>query len=175
MTAVIGFDHEAVERLRRTVLAEGHGVLEVAGINGRRQIVLSGEPAAVASVAAHAERSGARTVRLPINGAFHSSLMADALPQWRRELQSVTLTKSEVTVVSCIDTRPHREPEAFRELLASALVMPVRWVETLETVRNLGVPRLWEAGPGQVLGSLARRGGAVEFVDIPARRASPEA
>jgi [acyl-carrier-protein] S-malonyltransferase len=169
MVAVIGLDHEAVERLRRQVVAEGHGVLEIAGINGRRQIVLSGDRAAVTAVAAHVEGSAARAVQLPIGGAFHSSLMSDALPRWRRALRSVTFVRSEITVVSCIDSRPHREPEAFRELLAAALVMPVRWVDTLDTVRGLGVHQMWEAGPGQVLRSLARRGGAVEFVDVPAQ------
>lgn len=169
MIAVIGLDHGAVEKLRRQVSAEGHGVLEIAGINGRRQTVLSGDRSAVASAAARIEGSAARAVLLPIDGAFHSSLMADALSQWRRVLRSVRLVRSEITVVSCIDALPHREPEMFRELLAAALVLPVRWVDTMDTVRRLGVQRLWEAGPGQVLRSLARRGGVVQFVDVPAQ------
>lgn len=170
MIAVIGLDLAAADRLRRQVSAEGHGVLEIAGINGSRQIVLSGEPAAVASVAARLETSSARGVLLPIGGGFHSSLMAGALPHWRRELRSLDIRPSRVTVVSCIDSRPHRDPEAFRALLESALVRPVLWPDTLEAVRGLGVEQLWEAGPGRVLGSLARRGCAVEFVDGPAPR-----
>lgn len=172
MIAVIGLDLAAVDRLRRQVSADGHGVLEVAGINGSRQIVLSGEPAAVASVAARIEGSSARGVLLPISGGFHSSLMAGALPRWRRELRSLDIRPSEVTVVSCIDSRPHRDPEAFRALLESALVRPVLWVDTLKAVRGLGVEQLWEAGPGRVLRSLARRGCAVEFVDASARQGS---
>ena len=167
MAAVTNLDLDGVEWLRRQVVAQGHGVLEVAGVNGRRQVVLSGDCAAVAALVECAEETSGRVTVLPINGAFHSPLMMDVLPSWRRFPTSVPFARSTTTVISCIDCRPHSDPADFRELLVRALVLPVRWVDTLAAVRQFGVRSMWEAGPGRVLRTLGKHSKVLEFVERP--------
>lgn len=165
MIAVVGLEPAAVELLRRQVVGESAGVLEVAAVNARRQVVLSGDRASVLLAIEHAGAMAARAVTLPIDGAFHSPLMVGALPKWRAALRETAFARARTTVVSCVDGEPHDDPADLRELLAKALVLPVRWTEVTRTVRRLGVHELWDAGPGTILRGLARRGGPVEFVE----------
>ncbi|NIJ12995.1 [acyl-carrier-protein] S-malonyltransferase [Saccharomonospora amisosensis] len=174
MAAVVGLEPAAVELLRRQVIGESAGVLEVAAVNARRQVVLSGDRASVLLAIKHAEATAARVVTLPIDGAFHSPLMVGALPGWRTALRATEFAPGRTTVVSSVDGEPHDDPADLRELLAKALVLPVRWTEVMETVARLGVQELWDAGPGTILRGLARRGGPVEFVEpVPAPTVGP--
>ncbi|WP_160148796.1 ACP S-malonyltransferase [Amycolatopsis alkalitolerans] len=160
MAAVVGLEPVAVEWLRRQVVAERPGVLEIAAVNGQRQVVLSGDRASVALAVARVADTAARAVELPIGGAFHSPLMIGALPGWRAALRAATFSPCRTRVVSCVDAEQHDDPADLRELLAKALMLPVRWADTVETVRRLGVCELWDAGPGTVPRAPGRRGHA---------------
>jgi malonyl CoA-acyl carrier protein transacylase len=73
-----------------------------------------------------------------------------------------------VPVFSSITARPF---EDVRGELAAALVRPVRWRETLLALRDRGVERFVEVGPGKVLKGLVRR----TLPDVEARvLAAPE-
>lgn len=171
MVAVTGLDLDEVELLRRHVAAERRGVLEIAAVNHRRQVVLSGDTAAVSVVVDRVQGTTGRASVLPIGGAFHSPLMVGALGDWRGVLATLVLSPGVIPVMSSIDARPHEDPEDFRELLATALILPVRWADTLREVRRLGVRALWEAGPGRGLSALGRRSDSVTFIGLEQGRA----
>ncbi len=168
MAALHGLAPDDAEWLRRQVVAETGGVLDVAAVNGPRQMVLAGDRAAVHALVKR-YRSTARggAVVLSIGGGFHSALMVDALPRWGEALRSLRLEVGRTTVVSCIDGRVHEDPEDFRELLLRALVLPVRWGDVLTEAARIGARTLWEAGPGRSLQRLARGSGEVDFLDSP--------
>ena len=62
-------------------LAEAHG-LAVANDNSPQQVVLSGARDALPGAAAAAKELGLRAIDLPVSGAFHSPMMADAVPEF---------------------------------------------------------------------------------------------
>ncbi|MFI1918359.1 ACP S-malonyltransferase [Nocardia sp. NPDC020380] len=157
MVAVVATSLDEIEWLRRRALAETPGILEVAGINSRRQAVLSGDAPVVAKAVELAEEDCLRTELLPIGGAFHSPRMSAVLPAWRRAVAAVKFRPGHSPFLSTIDARRHTDPEEIRELLIRALLMPVRWSETMETARSAGITGLLDAGPGQTLLKLARR------------------
>jgi len=77
MAALIGLLYDKLE----AVLAEagGAGVVVAANFNSPGQVVVSGEVGAVEAAMKIAKASGAKlAVRLPVSGAFHSPLMAEA-------------------------------------------------------------------------------------------------
>lgn len=173
MVAVMGAEPDGIEWLRRRVLVAIGGILEVAGINGRRQTVLSGDPSAVTEMIRLAEDEELKTVVLPISGPFHSPLMVEVIPAWREAVEAVTFREGTGTFVSTIDAQVHRDPGEIRELLVRALLLPVRWREAVHTARQCGALRLWDAGPGDTLHKLGKREKTVEFVPLDRRPSSP--
>jgi [acyl-carrier-protein] S-malonyltransferase len=135
-------------------LAAAHG-LSVANDNSPGQIVLSGARSALPAAADAAQALGLRSMMLPVTGAFHSPMMGSAVGEFAALLERVELTGSTTTtVVSAVTAAPFTD---VRAELAQALIRPVRWRETMLTLRELGAERFLEVGPGRVLTGLAKR------------------
>jgi [acyl-carrier-protein] S-malonyltransferase len=134
-------------------LAEAHG-LAVANDNSPMQVVLSGARATLPDAAAAAKELGLRAMELPVTGAFHSPMMASAVPEFEVALQRADVRPPRVTVLSAVTAAPFDD---IRARLAQALTMPVRWRQTLLAMRELGADRFVEVGPGKVLTGLVKR------------------
>jgi [acyl-carrier-protein] S-malonyltransferase len=128
--------------------------LAVANDNSPQQVVLSGERSALAGVAESAKQLGLRAMQLPVSGAFHSPMMAAAVPAFEAALARVELSPPRVPVLSAVTAEPFDD---VRARLAQALTHPVRWRETMLALRALGADRFVEVGPGRVLTGLAKR------------------
>jgi [acyl-carrier-protein] S-malonyltransferase len=138
---------------RAPELAADHG-LAVANDNSPQQVVLSGERSGLAAAADAAREMGLRPMDLPVTGAFHSPMMAGAVPEFTAALEQVEVHPARIPVLSAVTTEPFDD---VRARLAQALTMPVRWRETMLALHGLGVERFVEVGPGRVLTGLAKR------------------
>lgn len=134
-------------------IAADHG-LTLANDNAPGQVVLAGPGDALSAAAAHAEASGLRAMRLPVRGAFHSSSMTPAVPEFLGALERVEFREPRAPVFSCVTAQPFDDP---RRRLAEALDHGVRWRETLVALHGRGARRFVETGPGRVLTGLVRR------------------
>ena len=136
-------------------IADGHD-LTVANDNSPQQVVISGDKSRFADAMAQAKELGLRAMELDVAGAFHSPMMAGAVPEFERALADVTFsaTAEATTVISAVTAQPFTDP---RRELAAALTMPVRWREVLLTLHELGAQRFVDVGPGRVLTGLAKR------------------
>jgi [acyl-carrier-protein] S-malonyltransferase len=134
-------------------IAEAGGLV-VANDNSPQQVVLSGAKEGLPAAVARAKELGLRAMELDVTGAFHSPLMASAVPEFEGALAETTFATPRATVVSAVTARPFTDP---RRELADALTMPVRWRETMLTLRDLGAERFIDVGPGRVLTGLAKR------------------
>jgi len=142
MVALLG---PTLEQAREVAAAHG---LVIANDNAPGQVVLSGPRDAVEAVAASQRRARI----LPVSGAFHSPLMAQAAEALREALASVAeLGEPAFPVFSNGTARPFAD---VREELVHNLLSPVRW---RETVLALDGHELAELGPGDVLTGLVRR------------------
>jgi malonyl CoA-acyl carrier protein transacylase len=128
--------------------------LAVANDNSPQQVVLSGERSALTGVAASAKQLGLRAMELPVSGAFHSPMMAAAVPAFGAALARVEFSPPRVPVLSAVTAEPFDD---VRARLAQALTHPVRWRETMLALQGLGADRFVEVGPGRVLTGLAKR------------------
>jgi [acyl-carrier-protein] S-malonyltransferase len=142
-------------------LATAHG-LAVANDNSPQQVVLSGARAALPAAAEAAEALGLRAMTLPVTGAFHSPMMASAVPAFQSALDRVDVGSPKVPVLSAVTTEPFDD---VRARLAEALTMPVRWRETVLELHRLGVSGFVEVGPGRVLTGLVKR--TLRGVEVP--------
>lgn len=164
MAAVNRWDEARVEELRAAVAEERGGVLEVAVVNSPTQIVLSGDAELVRAATERANAQGAVARALPIGGAYHSSLLADAVDGFRTLLASAVVRPPRVPVVSSTLQRPLATVEELVDGLARSLVLPVHWPRTTEAVVAAGAALAVEAGPGDTLRRLARFAPALEIV-----------
>jgi malonyl CoA-acyl carrier protein transacylase len=149
MVALLGRDAAALA----PALAAAHG-LAVANDNSPQQVVLSGVRDVLPAAAHDAEEHGLRAMILPVTGAFHSPMMAAAVPAFEAALTETEIRPLRVTVYSAVTAEPFDD---IRERLAEALTAPVRWRETLLALHAAGATRFVEVGPGSVLTSLAKR------------------
>jgi [acyl-carrier-protein] S-malonyltransferase len=128
--------------------------LTVANDNAPGQVVLSGPDEALELARAELKQAGLRSMRLRVQGPFHSPAIASAVPEFRSALAEVQIAPPRVPVVSSTTARPFDD---VRTELAQALVSPIRWRETLLHLHDLGVRSYVETGPGSVLTGLVRR------------------
>jgi [acyl-carrier-protein] S-malonyltransferase len=142
-------------------LATAHG-LAVANDNSPQQVVLSGARAALPAAAEAAEALGLRAMTLPVTGAFHSPMMASAVPAFQSALDRVDVRSPKVPVLSAVTTEPFDD---VRARLAEALTMPVRWRETVLELHRRGAAEFVEVGPGRVLTGLVKR--TLRGVEVP--------
>src|SRR5579863_7492967 len=149
MIAVGGPDAAA----RAEEVATPHG-LSIANDNSPQQVVLSGPRAVLPAAEQTARELGLRAKILPVTGAFHSPMMASALPAFERALAEAELGPAETTVISAVTAEPFDD---VRARLAQALTSPVRWREVLLGLHERGVTTFVEVGPGKVLTGLAKR------------------
>jgi len=134
-------------------LADAHG-LAVANDNSPQQVVLSGAKTALPDAAAAAKELGIRAMELPVTGAFHSPMMASAVPEFEAALADTPIAAPRVQVLSAVTAEPFDD---VRARLAQALTNPVRWRETMLALHAHGIERFVEVGPGKVLTGLAKR------------------
>jgi len=180
MAAVLGLAGDAVEE----VLGALEGIVRAANLNTPTQVVISGEVDAVERAIPKLIEAGARkAVRLPVSGAFHSPLMEPAAEGLAEALLRTALREASVPVVTNVDAKPVRQPEALRRALIDQLTAKVRWSETMEWFRREGHTKFLETGPGKVLQGMAKqidRSLELSGIDSPEtlaalRSVSPEA
>ena len=158
MTAVLGLATEAVERACRESSHEGELAVP-ANLNTPDQTVISGDPPAVQRAGEACKAAGAkRVLPLKVSGAFHSPLMAPAIPGLRAALAEAHFHDPSFPVVANASAEPVRAAVDARRLLAEQLTEPVRWIECVRRLALLAPgARFLEVGPGAVLGGLLKR------------------
>jgi [acyl-carrier-protein] S-malonyltransferase len=138
--------------------------LTVANDNSPLQIVLSGARDKIPAAVDRARELGLRAMELDVTGAFHSPMMAAAVPEFEAALAGVRFSDPRTTVISAVTAQPFTDPRAE---LADALTRPVRWREVMLTLQSLGAQRFVDVGPGRVLTGLAKRTlSDVELVNV---------
>ncbi len=157
MAAVLGLDPDAVEELCAAIRRDDE-TLRPANFNAPGQVVVSGSVEAVRRLVEEAKGRGARrALELTVAGAFHSPLMEPAVEVLAEALDEADVRRPAIPVVANVDARPVREPAEIRARLLAQLTGAVRWVECVETLRDLGCRTYYEPGPGSVLTGLLRR------------------
>ena len=157
MAAVLGLGGSAIGALCDEAAAAGMTVVP-ANLNAPGQVVVSGELRAIEWISRAAKESGAkRVIELTVSAAFHSPLMAPAADAFREALNGIPFRSPEFPVVSNVTAAAANDPSRIRRLLVRQLTSPVRWIECIARMREMGVEHFAELGPGKVLTGLNRR------------------
>ncbi len=159
MAAILGLDDAAVERACALAVADHPGeVVEPANFNAPAQVVIAGHKAAVERACQHARELGAkRALLLAVSAPFHSSLLRPAGERLAQALAGLEVRAPGMTLVNNVDVAVETDPGRICDALVRQAYRPVRWVEVVRRLRELGATRVIEFGPGKVLTGLIGR------------------
>ncbi len=156
MAAIMGIEGEELAALCRDAAAGE--VVAPANFNSPGQIVIAGHTSAVERAIALAKERGAkRALLLPVSAPFHSALMAPAAERLKQELETVSVSPYSYPVVSNVEALPCDDETRVKPLLVEQVCAPVRWDDSILHMKEAGVTRYVEIGPGRVLSSLIKR------------------
>jgi [acyl-carrier-protein] S-malonyltransferase len=156
MHAVMGLPVQEVEELAAEA-GTGDEPLVVGLENAPGHVVVSGALPALERLAAIA--TGARKiVPLQVGNAFHSPLMAAAVPGWARAVRAAPMRPPRVPVVPNVTGEPTTDLDTIKEALVAQLTGRVLWTGTVTAVDRIA-PSV-EVGDSKVLAGLSRRADA---------------
>jgi [acyl-carrier-protein] S-malonyltransferase len=151
MTALIGFDREKLE----AAIANTEGIV-LANDNSADQVVISGTVEALQQVCSQIKTK--RAIPLPVSGAFHSPMMADAASQFAQILSKVEFKEAKIPVISNVQPdRPKTSATELKDLITKQMTSPVRWREICIYLEASGYQEAVEIGSGKVLTGLIKR------------------
>ena len=133
-------------------------IIEPANLNAPGQIVISGHASALErALALLAERGARKAIRLPVSVPSHCQLMREAAIQLGAALEQINLLQPKIPVIHNSTASTLDSPEAIRAALVAQLYSRVRWIESVQALRPMGVTRALECGPGKALSGMVKR------------------
>ena len=156
MAAILGLDDAKIIEI--CSIANKLGVVEAVNFNSPGQVVIAGEKKAVANACELMKKAGAkRALVLPVSVPSHCSLMKDAAMDFKHSVDNINFQMGSEKVLHNVDADYSNNIEQIKSKLVEQLYKPVLWTLTVQEMKNLGVEKLIEAGPGKVLAGLTRR------------------
>jgi [acyl-carrier-protein] S-malonyltransferase len=156
MAAIMGLDDADIAAACAEAAADE--VVEAVNFNAVGQTVIAGHKAAVERAMAACKARGAkRALPLPVSAPFHASIMRPAAEKLAARLAEIDLKAPRIPVLNNVDVALETDPARIRDALVRQAFHPVRWVEIIRRMAEMGVSRVVECGPGKVLAGLAKR------------------
>lgn len=163
MAAFIGFDQTKVEDICDAARASSGARVDVANLNAPVQIVVSGDVAGVQAACDLAREAGAkRVVMLNVSGAWHSALMAPAVPAFAKHVDGAPIRVPSFPVVSNVEVEAYSSVEQIKRCLIASLSARVRWHEAAVALAAMRPDVIVECGATRVLAPMMARLDGVE-------------
>ncbi|MDD5065496.1 MAG: ACP S-malonyltransferase [bacterium] len=151
MAAVLNLEDKVVEDVCQEITRSGD-LVKAVNYNSPGQLVISGTEKGIERAVEVLKSKGARrAVILPVSGAFHSPLMADARDDLQKAIEGSVLHQPSMPVVMNVTGKEVRDLDQIKELMIKQLVSPVLWKHSVQHLISLGVSGFYELGPGKVL------------------------
>lgn len=156
MAAILGLEDDQV--VQACADAANDEIVSAANFNSPGQIVIAGNKNAVERAIDAAKEMGAkRAMLLPVSVPSHCLLMKEAALEFEATLNNVSFKDAEIPVLQNVDAKSKSSSAEIRTALLEQLYMPVRWVDSVQNMKNSGISKVIECGPGKVLSGLIKR------------------
>ena len=156
MAAIMGLDDDNVIKLCEESAHDE--VVSAANFNSPGQVVVAGNCKAVERVVDLAKETGAkRAIILPVSVPSHCALMTEAAERFSERLRLISFADASIPIIQNVDACPRTTNDDILPILLAQLYKPVRWVDTVHTMVELGMGTVIECGPGRVLSGLIKR------------------
>jgi len=156
MAAILGLEDEKVIEI--CTQSKILGVVEAVNFNSPGQVVIAGEKDAVNNACEVMKNVGAkRTLVLPVSVPSHCSLMNNAAQEFSYSVNAVYCKMGEANVLHNVDASYADDVNEIKLKLVEQLCKPVLWTLSVQKMKESGVEKLIELGPGKVLARLTKR------------------
>lgn len=149
MVAVMNTAAEVIEDCCKQ--ASAIGIVSPANYNTPQQIVIGGEVAAVEKAEELLQAAGTkRMIPLNVSGPFHTALLEPASKRLNEVLNTINFEEMQIPLISNTTAKPMPQNEIV-SLLTKQVMSPVRFSDSIVTIKEMGVEQLIEIGPGKTL------------------------
>ncbi len=155
MRAVLGMTLDEIQEILDG-LSEGD-IVTAANHNSDKQVVISGEVAAMDKVSNIVAEKGGKVIPLNVSIANHSPLVANAVPDFEKVMAGVQFNKPVIPVYFNVTADTEDDPDVIRDIMARQIASRVRWYEIINKLTTNGVQIFIESGPKTVLTGLLRK------------------
>ena len=172
MLSVSGLEEAVLQEvIKNTETPHSHA--SIANYIFPRGYVVTGTTERIVRIETKVKKLGAITKRLKVSGAFHSCLMASAVPRIQAALEKIELRYPLFPVYSNITGHPYTSVDGIKEGLARQVTYPVQWRQTVchmmkkhmpdslgevaPPSSHIGRTKFLEIGPGKQLTVILRR------------------
>lgn len=155
MVAVLNADVATIEAACQAACQLG--IVSPANYNTPSQIVIGGEVEAVDKAVELLKEAGVkRLIPLNVSGPFHTALLKLASDKLSKVLATVEFTDFKLPLVGNTEAAV-MEKERIKELLTRQVMEPVRFYDSIATMKKSGVTDFIEIGPGKVLSGFIKK------------------
>jgi len=155
MQAILGLTLDEVEKILFGLSSDGVAI--VANHNTETQIVISGENEALQEVDGIVADRGGRAITLNVSVANHSPLIAGAVPDFEKVLNSISFSPPVKPVLFNVTGVEETDPDEIRTIMSRQIVSRVRWFEIINNLMDKGVNIFIEVGPKTILKGLLKK------------------
>ena len=154
MAAIIGMESSKIEEVLKTV----EGVVEAVNFNEPKQTVIAGQKDAIERACVALKEAGAkRALPLAVSGPFHSSLMKPAGEKLKSEAEKYDFKEGTAKLIANTTAEIISTPAEIKAEIYAQSCGPVKWVDTVNKLKENGVDTIYEIGPGKVLAGLIKK------------------
>lgn len=154
MAALKGVSEDKAEELCKKATK---GYVIPANFNSPVQTVISGTVAGVDEVIEIAQAEKIICMKLAVSAPFHCALMEPAAKKLDELFKAKKFNTPRIPVYMNYHGETVTNQSEIADLLVKQAMNPVRWVKTLENMRDAGIDTFIECGPGKTLSGLVKK------------------
>ncbi|MEH7662621.1 ACP S-malonyltransferase, partial [Bacillus velezensis] len=155
MAVIRNLDERIAEEECESLSSRGK-TIAVSNHNGYKDVVVSGEAAAVEELSETLKARGADIFKLNVSAAFHSPIMGFAAEKFSHELKKYDLRTPKYKVLSNVTALPYSDKQQMADILGTQIVKPVNWMGIMKYLEANHTDTVIEFGPKSVLRNLVR-------------------
>ena len=156
MAALIGIN--VTRTLEIIEKVQNHGICDIGNDNADGQVVISGDVEAVKKAVELSKKNGVkRAILLPVSAPFHCRLMEPARKVMEKALNDIEFKTPLIPIISNISASPETDPLILKKNLIDQVTGTVKWRQTMDYAKNIGIKKITELGSGKVLTGIAKR------------------
>jgi [acyl-carrier-protein] S-malonyltransferase len=165
MTATLGLDESQVQFLCEwAVKNSGFSPLSPANYNCDGQIVISGNIKTLEWLKTNfkaeilpGEARRAKLIPLQVSAPFHCAMMKPAEEKMQEFLADIEFNNSQIKIIQNVHAKVETDAHILKKNLVAQVSAPVKWTQSMHTLKSLGVNSCFEVGNGAVLKGLLKK------------------
>jgi [acyl-carrier-protein] S-malonyltransferase len=139
------------------IITEKGQIVAAANFNSDSQIVVSGSKTGVDLLIEEMKKEKIKALPLNVSAPFHSPLMTSIVDEFKNALEKLNINDLKVSYAANVDAKTYSDKSVIVENLAKQIPGSVMWKQTINNLKNEGVTKAIEVGPGRVLTGLCMK------------------